>query len=215
MKKLIEGNQRFLSSMSADRKALLASFANGQQPPTLMITCSDSRVCPEIFTQCEPGDLFVIRNAGNIVPKHKLGSQGSGELGTIEYAVKALKVQHIIVCGHTKCGAMTGLLDVEGLASLPDVKNWVCEAQHSLDAVHAKCSVDDLDQDTKVQTMVEQNVASQLDRLRAIDYVKAAIDSGSLALHGWVYNIETGGIDCYNPDKSAFESLETCTSSAC
>ena len=102
-------------------------LASGQRPPTLFITCSDSRIVPELLTQTEPGDLFVLRNAGNLVPPYS--APLSGEAATIEYAVKVLKVEHIVVCGHSHCGAITGLLRPETLKDLPAVAEWLAHAE--------------------------------------------------------------------------------------
>jgi len=118
--KIRQGFEKFLDSVQPQMQSIYSELTSGQSPETLFITCSDSRISPNLITQTDPGEIFVIRNAGNIVPK-----PGTGELaieGTIEYAVQALKVKNIVVCGHAKCGAVGGLLDLDGLDSLPAVR---------------------------------------------------------------------------------------------
>ena len=130
MQKLIEGTRHFQHTIFDTQKALFEQLSQGQQPLALFITCSDSRIDPNLLTQTQPGELFVIRNAGNIVPTY--GAASGGEAGTIEYAVAALKVKDIIVCGHSFCGAMNGLLHPETLGALPAVQDWLRHAEQRL-----------------------------------------------------------------------------------
>src|SRR3989338_7292856 len=126
MEKLIRGIHTFQHDYFTSQQELFERLAKGQAPETLFITCSDSRINPNLLTQTQPGELFIIRNAGNIVPAH--GSGVSGEGATIEYAVAALGVKDIIICGHSHCGAMAGLLAPESLADLPQMRNWLQHA---------------------------------------------------------------------------------------
>ncbi|MCA9419048.1 MAG: carbonic anhydrase, partial [Candidatus Omnitrophica bacterium] len=127
MQKLVEGIHQFQSDIFGSKQRLFERLTHGQSPLALFITCSDSRIDPSLMTQSEPGDLFIMRNAGNIVPPY--GSVAGGEAATIEYAVTVLKVKEIIICGHSLCGAMDGLLHSEQLEGLNAVKSWLLHAE--------------------------------------------------------------------------------------
>jgi carbonic anhydrase len=201
MKKLMRGLRQFQSTYVPSHKALLAKLAKGQHPNILFITCSDSRVSPELITQSELGDLFVIRNAGNLVPPY--GATNGGEGATIEYAIKSLKVEHIIVCGHTSCGAMKGLLQLGSLQeTMPLVYHWLqhTEATRQLVEDH----YNHLEKAEKLEVYVAENVLTQLANLRTYPSVHSHLYRGDLALHGWIYNIETGGVLSYDEESHSF-----------
>src|SRR5215207_10174403 len=126
MQKLVQGVQRFQRGISGPQRDLFMRLADGQRPDALFITCSDSRINPNLITQTEPGELFILRNAGNIVPPY--GAASGGEGATIEYAVSVLKLRHIIICGHSHCGAMNALLYSERARDLPAVRAWFAHA---------------------------------------------------------------------------------------
>lgn len=205
MDKLAAGVQKFQGKPYTERKDLFDRLSQGQAPRTLFITCSDSRIVPSLVTSTEPGDLFVIRNAGNIVPPYQ--SAPSGEAGTIEYAVAVLKVQHIVVCGHSGCGAMGALLDPDSVKSLPSVARWLELAEPTKRCIEAACGPDEPMAD-KVKRAIEVNTLRQLDNLRGHPAVSAALMQGKLALHAWVYDIGTGTVTCYDEEKSAFVRLQ-------
>ena len=191
MDKLIEGVSRFRGSVYPEKSAHFRVLASeGQSPTTLMISCADSRVVPELITQSEPGDLFVCRNAGNIVPPWQ--EANGGVSSTIEYAVVALGVTDIVVCGHSDCGAMKGLMAPEALTTMPSVQRWLGHAAAAAETVKA-CHPDADDEQT-LHAMIEENVIAQLVNLRGHPCVAAAMAKGKLRLHGWVYDIESGGI---------------------
>lgn len=192
MEKLISGIARFQSSSYAERKKLFSELANGQSPEVLFITCSDSRIDPNLLTQTEPGDLFIIRNAGNIVPPH-LRSAG-GVTASIEFAVAALGVEHIVVCGHSDCGAMKGALNRSALTDLPHVSDWL---EHARGAVECVRAMHGSDSPELLKEVTEENVKLQLNHLRTHPAVLAKLSTGDLELHGWVYDIEHGTIDAY------------------
>src|SRR5688500_12612524 len=123
MEKLVDGIHRFQKDHFVANRELYARLARGQNPETLFITCSDSRVVPSLITQTDPGDLFIIRNAGNIIPPH--GTGGDGEAASVEFAVDGLNVKDIVVCGHSLCGAMKGLIDPKIVEKLPNVARWL------------------------------------------------------------------------------------------
>ena len=200
MEKLISGIAKFQASSYEQRKKLFAELANGQSPEVLFITCSDSRIDPNLLTHTEPGDLFIIRNAGNIVPPH-MRSAG-GVTASIEFAVTALGVEHVVVCGHSDCGAMKGALNPSGLTDLPHVQNWLDHARGAVDCVRAKqdghVGVESLD------AVTQENVKLQLHHLRTHPAVLAKLATGSLELHGWVYDIEHGSILAYDQQTDTF-----------
>ena len=187
---LESGVDKFKNDVFPGMQDRFQELENGQSPETLFITCSDSRINPNLVTQTEPGELFVIRNAGNMVPE-----PGTGELAveaTIEYAVKALGVKRIVVCGHSHCGAVTGLLQMDSLGSLPAVKRWVNKCRDLL-------SLGDL----SIEDAIRKNVQLQLDRLMEYDYVAAAVEEGKLELQGWIYHFEKGDVEYVHTADSA------------
>src|SRR6188508_482553 len=127
MQNLVDGIHRFRSLVFEQHKELFERLSDGQAPSTLFITCSDSRVVPDLFTQTGPGELFTLRNAGNIVPPY--GASNGGESPTIEYAVSVLGIEHVIVCGHSGCGAMKALLKPESVSHMPAIANWLNQAE--------------------------------------------------------------------------------------
>nr|WP_256731279.1 carbonic anhydrase [Sphingomonas sp. dw_22] len=162
--------------------------ADGQSPTALMISCADSRVVPEHIMQAQAGDLFVCRNAGNIVPP--FSTQNGGVSSTVEYAVAALGVRDIIVCGHSDCGAMQALMDPASLTDMPNVAAWL---RHS-HAAHAvvKQGYPELTSDEAVRAASLENVVVQLAHLRTHPSVAAGIARGEIALHGWFVDISAG-----------------------
>ncbi|WP_076070993.1 carbonic anhydrase [Sphingomonas montana] len=174
-----------------NRSGLYAKLASdGQSPKALMISCADSRVVPEHIMQAEPGDLFVCRNAGNIVPPH---SQNNGGVSsTVEYAVVALGVRDIIVCGHSDCGAMKGLANPDALGKMPIVAGWLKHG-HAAAQIVEDC-YPGLNAADKVRAIAMENVAAQLANLRTHPSVAAGIARGEIALHGWFVDIHAGNI---------------------
>ena len=203
MQKLIAGIHQFQKDAFRSRRELFERLAEGQSPDTLLITCSDSRISPSLITQTDPGELFILRNAGNIVPPY--GASSDGAASTIEYAVAALGVKDIIVCGHTHCGAMKALLQPESLAELPATKQWLSHAEITRRIVSENYK--HLEGPARVTATVQENVLGQLENLRTHPTVAAAIARGKLRLHGWVYKIETGQVFAYDPEGAQFETI--------
>lgn len=201
MKKLMRGLRQFQETYVPAHQTLMSSLAQGQSPNVLFITCSDSRVQPELITQAELGELFVIRNAGNIVPP--FGATNGGEGATIEYAVKSLNVNHVIVCGHSSCGAMKGLLQIGQLEhKMPLVYNWLIHTEATRQLVEDHYS--ELDKSDKLDMLVAENVLTQIENLRTYPAVRSMLHSGNLSLHGWIYRIHDGSILAYDSDRHAF-----------
>lgn len=204
MDKLISGIHCFQTKVFNHKKTLFERLANGQHPEALFITCSDSRVDPCLLTQTDPGELFVMRNAGNIVPPY--GASTGGESATVEFAVSVLGVKHIIVCGHNQCGAMGGLLYPNTISEMPAVRSWLCHAE-SVSRIMGNNSDDTWDQQAHLDAAVKVNVVTQLDNLRTHPSVAVAVNTGALQLHGWVYNFETAEVAAYDPARKEFLPL--------
>lgn len=204
MKKVVEGVCRFQQRLSPAERESFKKLAGGQNPVALFITCSDSRIDPNRITQTEPGDLFIVRNAGNIVPPH--GAANGGEEATIEYAVAALKVRDVVVCGHTHCGAMKALIsDPETLRDLPSVRAWLGHAEATRWIVRDRYGQQD--EDRRLMGAIEENVLVQLENLRTHPAVAASMARGELNLHGWVYCIDTAEVRAFDPQERQFVPL--------
>ena len=200
MQKLVQGVHAFQANIFRSQSELFERLSSGQNPQALFITCSDSRINPNLITQTDPGDLFIIRNAGNIVPPY--GAANGGEGATVEFAVAGLGVPDIIVCGHSHCGAMKGLLDPSALKELPAMSAWLTHAEATRRIVREKYT--DRTNSALLTTTVEENVLVQLENLRTHPTVAAGIARGKLKLHGWVYKIETGEVFAYDPERGQF-----------
>ncbi|HEX2524121.1 MAG TPA: carbonic anhydrase [Terriglobia bacterium] len=203
MKKIIEGLSRFQEEVFPQHQELFSELASRQLPEALFITCSDSRIDPCLLTQTRPGDLFIIRNAGNIVPA--FGQALGGVTATIEYAVMALGVKDIIVCGHSNCGAMTGVLHPEKVARMKNVAAWLHYGEPARWVVEQKYS--HLSGDKQLMALTEQNVLAQLNNLRTHPAVAAGLAKNGLSLHGWVYDIGTGEVTAFDPSTESFMPL--------
>lgn len=204
MKDVLEGLREFQSSYVPDNRDLLADLAQGQHPRVLFVACSDSRVPPELITQSDPGELFVLRNAGNIIPPY--GATNGGEGATIEYAIKSLGIRQIIICGHTTCGAMKGLLQVGELeAKMPLVYNWLKHTEATRELVEENYGY--LRKAEKLSTLVAENVLTQIENLRTYPVVRSLLHTGQLTIHGWIYNIEDGSVVTYDRASHTFVSL--------
>ncbi|BDC44053.1 carbonic anhydrase [Paraburkholderia steynii] len=202
MQEIIDGFLKFQRDVFPARKELFRKLATSQTPRTLFISCSDSRMVPELVTQREPGDLFVIRNAGNIVPS--FGPEPGGVSATVEYAVAALGVTDVVICGHSDCGAMTAVATCKCLDHMPAVANWL---RYADSAKLVNESRDHASERERIDSMVRENVIAQLNNLKTHPSVALALAQGRLKLHGWVYDIESGSIDALDSTTRQFVSL--------
>ena len=216
MKKLIRGLHQFQTSYFSTHHALFEELARGQHPRVLFITCSDSRVDPNLITQAQVGELFVIRNAGNLIPP--FGATNGGEGAAVEYAIQALNIEQIIVCGHSNCGAMKGLLKLSKLEEdMPLVYEWLKQAEATRRLVKENYSTQEGAQ--LLDLTVAENVLTQIENLRTYPVIHSRLHQGKLHLHAWVYNIESGEVLEYDPTRHAFvppdgfveASLQGCT----
>ena len=201
MKKLIKGLREFKASYFSTHQELFEQLSHGQKPRVLFITCSDSRVDPNLITQAELGELFVIRNAGNIIPP--FGATNGGEGATIEYAVQALDIRQIIICGHSHCGAMKGLMKLNSLSDeMPLVHNWLkyAEATRRLVLDHySQYQGEEL-----LEIMIAENILTQIENLRTYPVIHSKLYQGELSIYAWIYHIETGEVLAYDPHKHAY-----------
>jgi len=175
MRKLLKGVHEFQTNYFSSHREMFEKLSLGQHPRILFITCSDSRIDPNLICQTEPGELFIIRNVGNIVPPYSVTSGGEG--AAIEYAVESLGIKSIIVCGHSHCGAMKGLLQLGNLAE------QMPEGEELLNAA------------------IEENVLTQIENLRSYPVVHSKLYNGQLNIYAWVYKLETGGVFVYSAER--------------
>ena len=210
IRRLLEGVRRFHDKEFPHDHLLFEHLMSGQHPHTLFITCADSRIVPELITQTAPGELFVCRNIGNIVPPYS--DRSSEDSAVIEYACTELKVSQIVVCGHCDCGGMKGLQTPANTEHMPAVTSWLHRAAAVRDAVlAARQGVDGtgLEGPEAVQALVEQNVRTQLANLRTHPAVAARIADRSLEMYGWVYDIGAGTVGVFDAEERELLPMET------
>jgi carbonic anhydrase len=205
MRRLVDGVRRFRERAFPARRQLFEQLASGQSPPTLFVTCADSRISPTLITQTGPGDMFVCRNIGNIVPAY--GEMMGGVSAVVEYACVALRVTDVIICGHSDCGAMKGVLHPESLHGMPTVSRWLHHAESARRIVveNHRCP----DEKTQLQRLTEENVIAQLEHLKTHPPVIVALARGDIKLYGWTYQISTGDISSYDARLGRFVPIES------
>jgi carbonic anhydrase len=194
MEKLLGGVSRFQKHVYPEHQDLFEELALGQRPSALFITCADSRIDPCLLTQTQPGELFICRVIGNVVPPYPEALGGVS--ATVEYAVGVLRVPEVIICGHTDCGVMRGALHPEALEGFPLVADWLRYA----DVEHREAKPTP----ELLLTMAEHNVVTQLKNLRSHPAVKARLEKADLTLHGWVYHIGSGAVTAYDEENQKF-----------
>ena len=175
-----------------------------QRPAALIVACADSRIDPELITQSGPGELFVTRNIGNLVPAY--GEMLGGVSAVVEYAVSALKVKHVVICGHTDCGAMKALLQPASTDSMPTVKSWLRNAQAALSVANSLAEPDE-NPSKRLARLTEENVLLQIQHLRTHPSVAGAMAREELTISGWVYDIATGEVRISENGDRAFRPV--------
>lgn len=185
MEYLFQGAANYKEKTYNSREELMNSLANGQTPKTLLLTCSDSRISANEFTSTNPGEVFTIRNAGNVIATYN-EENPTNEALTLEYGVQALGVKEIVVCGHSKCGAMDGIKNLEKLDALPLVKK-------GLEAISKQFTFTQL-KEIPLELLIFENVKKQLENIYSYPFVKEKVDNGELQLWGWVYDFVSGDI---------------------
>jgi Carbonic anhydrase len=205
LEKLKEGILQFQTEVyPAQAETYRKAASEPQRPSTLIVTCADSRIDPELITQAGPGELFVTRNIGNLVPAY--GEMMGGVSAVVEYAVSALKVKHIAVCGHSDCGAMKALLHPESLESMATVKRWMRNAEAAL-SVADSLAEPDQKPSAHLRRLTEENVLLQVQHLRTHPSVAGAVAREELTLSGWVYDIATGEVRISENGNRAFHAV--------
>lgn len=204
MQKLIHGIHRFQADVFHPRLQFFRDLVDGQRPQALVVTCSDSRMVPDLICQTDPGDLFVLRNAGNIVPPFTPGA-ATAEAATIEYAVRGLGIRDIVICGHTRCGAMKAVLNPADVAAMPRVRDWLGHAAPAGEIV-GTC-YHHLTDEARWSVLVQENVLAQVENLRTHPTVAAGLAAGDLKIHAWVYKMETGQVFAFDPESEQFAEL--------
>jgi carbonic anhydrase len=204
MNPFVAGYRKFREEVYPKQAAKYKALANSQRPHTLFITCADSRVMPSIITQTEQGELFQCRVVGNLIPAH--GNNAGGVTSAIEYATTVLEVDHIIVCGHSDCGAMRAFLNPERLEGLKAVKRWIEHAESAI--ALTKELHQDLEGDEFVAALTKENVVSQLAHLRTHPVVASRLRKGTLEVHGWYYDIGEGTVEEYDDISGKFLPLD-------
>ena len=205
MDRILKGLSRFQKRVYPKHRDLFQKLALGQRPDALFITCADSRIDPSMLMQSKPGELFICRVIGNIVPPYP--DAVGGVSATIEYAVGVLGVPDVIVCGHTDCGVLKGVLNPEPLEPLTSVSAWLNYAQPARKAVASKKKT--LAELEFLLAVTERNVVEQLGNLRTHPSVAARLEQGDLRLHGWVYDLGEGSVTVYDSDRGTFAPLES------
>ena len=201
MKRLIRGLGEFKTNYFSTHLELFEQLAHGQKPRFLFITCSDSRIDPNLITQTEVGELFVIRNAGNIIPP--FGAANGGEGAAVEYAVHALGIEQIVVCGHSHCGAMKGLLQLNKLQEdMPLVYDWLKHAEATRRLV--KENYGNYTGEELLEITIAENVLTQIDNLKTYPVIHSKLHQGKLKIYGWIYHLETGEVLAYDPVSHAY-----------
>jgi len=208
MQQLIEGVHRFRNDEFGNYRSLFQRLSReGQNPHTLFITCADSRVLAELITQSKPGDLFVVKNIGNIVPPSVVTGTTNSTAAAIEFAVETLKVSDIVVCGHSQCGAMSALLGEMQLTDrTPHLRDWLTLAAPVRDIVHNQYT-HITDPEQRKNVAAEENVLFALENLHSYYCVQDRLMDGSLRLHGWFFKIASAELFAYNPDARQFQPL--------
>jgi carbonic anhydrase len=202
--RLLAGVRRFQRDAYPRREAEYRRVTReGQKPHALFITCADSRIDPELITQSGPGDIFVCRNIGNLVPAY--GEALGATSAIVEYAIAGLQISHVVVCGHTDCGGMIGLLHPEKVTNLPVVKSWLGHAEAALSTVLYRQTA--RDEHHALEELTEENVVLQMQHLRTHPSVAGRLAQGALALSGWVFDIEHGAVRVYDEDQRKFAAV--------
>ncbi len=203
MERLIQGHKRFLAEVFPGKKHEYRLLADRQAPEWLFITCSDSRIVPDLVLGTGPGDLFITRNAGNVVPV--TGNDVDGCTATIEYAVQVLRVKYAILCGHSDCGALKAAIDRKNLVDLPKASRWL---QHVESAFANRQPLNPADgEHAELASLIRGNVVAQLHNLKEQPSVARAMQEGRLTVFGWYYDILSGRIEQYDEQQRKFLPL--------
>jgi len=206
IKRIISGLNNFQENYFKAHRDLFERLSHGQTPEILFITCCDSRIAPNLLTQTLPGELFIIRNLGNIIPPYKTSNNSEG--AGIEYAVQALNIKEIVICGHTLCGSIKGLLKLQSLSDeMPLVYDWLKDYGESIRRI-IRDNYPEYSGEELLKIATQTNVLNQIANLETYPVIRSRLHAGKLHLHAWVYEIETGEILAYDVNQNQFVPLE-------
>ena len=200
MKAIVSGLMSFQQLVNGKYRALFGRLADYQAPELLLLTCSDSRIDPGLMTQTQPGDIFVCRNAGNLVPPHSLPTDGT--LASIEFALLSLDIRHLVVCGHTDCRAIKGALNRDAPGEAVHLRNWLKYIEPAVEQVRLRYGGNISSE--HLNEVAAQHVVHQLERLKEYPLVASRLAEKSLTLHGWMYQLEAGQVTCYEEETGQF-----------
>jgi len=209
LKKLIQGIVEFRQKVLPDYRATFAKLALGQTPDALFIACSDSRVVPNLFASTDPGDLFVVRNVGNLIPpcdSKGVSTADESEAAAIEFAVLNLQVRHIVVCGHSECGAMHALVQGRERVTSPNLRAWLRHAEQSL-TEKAKDLLDEAPKE-RHNHVSQLNVLEQMAHLKTYPSVQSKMKEGKLRLYGWWFELSTASVYMYEDQVKRFTLID-------
>lgn len=200
---LIEGFGRFQSKYVHSNSELFDQLKEGQRPQIMVVSCSDSRVAPALLLDTQPGDIFVVRNIANLVPPYEPDENRHGVSAALEYGVKALEVEHVVILGHSKCGGICQLMTcVPEHAKAEFIDKWVDIAAPAKQAVMEKMA--DASQDDQLRACEQAAIMVSIDNLLSFPWIKKRVVSGELSIHGWYFDIETGDMLTHDPDLDEF-----------
>ena len=209
MKKLIRGIVEFRQKVQKGYRESFGGLASGQSPDTLFVACSDSRVVPNTFASTNPGDLFVIRNVGNLIPpcgKHGVTATDKSEAAAIEFSVLSLRVLNVIICGHSECGAMRALVDKRSRVEAPNLKSWLRHGDLAHDQIKSGIILEpSLTADNKLSQL---NVLQQIEHVKSYPAVQEAMRERNLVVHGWWFDITTAEVYAYEEDVKKFVLID-------
>jgi carbonic anhydrase len=206
MKKLIQGIVDFRKNLTEESRALFAKLALGQKPDVLFIACSDSRVVPNLFASTNPGDLFVLRNVGNLVPPNSSDSQDVSAQATLEFSIFSLNIADIIICGHSECGAMIALTQGMDTHNCPHIASWLKFGEESLRKVRSGFEINSgLCEHNQVSQV---NVVQQMEHIASYPFIQERLKNKTLRIHGWWFDIAQADVYCYEPNLNRFVLID-------
>lgn len=209
MKKLIQGIVEFRRKVQKDYREALGRLAIEQMTDALFIACSDGRVVPNTFASTNPGDLFVIRNVGNLIPpcgKHGISDSDESEAAAIEFALHNLNISDIIVCGHSECGAMKALVAGKDMSKTPHLKHWIRHGEPALKRLESGVTLDS--SLSKHNQLSQLNVLLQMEHILSYDVAKKRVEEGSLNIHGWWFDLAQADVYSYEEDIKKFVLID-------
>lgn len=206
MKKLVRGIVEFRKNLTEEKRALFAKLALGQKPDTLFIACSDSRVVPNLFASTNPGDVFVLRNIGNIIPPSTCPHQDNSASAVIEFSIFTLGVSDIIICGHSECGAMEALAKGIDTLCCPHLESWLKYGEEALAKVKEGFVIDP---SLSLHNQISQvNVLLQMEHMKTYPFIQERLDKHEVRLHGWWFDIARADVYCYEAPMNKFVLID-------